>query len=87
MNPPPQSRRGETVKSDSVQRFELLALEPTMESLIQLVAESFARHGIDSLPVSDYKPAETGPRPALPEGPEILPLHDFRKALVEDPAP
>ena len=58
-----------------------------MDNLIQLVAESFARHGIDALPVSDEKPSTPGKAPILPQGPEVLPRHDFRKSLVEDPAP
>ena len=48
-----------------------------MESLIQLVAESFARHGIEcppSLrPVESHSPAEA-PSPAM------LPEHNYRQS-------
>lgn len=50
-----------------------------MEGLMQLVAESFARHGIDVSPASDLKPAE--PTRALADTvlPAALPEHNYRK--------
>jgi hypothetical protein len=64
-----------------------------MEGLIELVAASFARHGIEC-PAPDSKsawgrasspvPAERSP--ALVE-PTALPEHNFRKSLQGDPAP
>ena len=57
-----------------------------MESLIQLVADSFARHGVDALPASGQF-VDPGLKPVLPQSPENLPPHDFRKSPTEDPAP
>ena len=57
-----------------------------MESLIQLVADSFARHGLDPLPASGRQPVEPDPKP-LPQSPETLPQHNFLKGPAEDPAP
>lgn len=58
-----------------------------MENLIQLVADSFARHGLEALPASDRNQVDPGTKPALPQSLDSLPQHDFRKSLVEDPAP
>ena len=58
-----------------------------MENLIQLVAESFARHGLEALPADDRKLVEPGTKPALPQSPESLPQHSFGKSPAEDPAP
>jgi hypothetical protein len=44
-----------------------------MDELIQLVAESFARHGIECPTVESVRPAET-PIPA------ILPDHNYRQS-------
>ena len=64
-----------------------------MEELIELVAASFARHGIDS-PATDSQIAwERPPSPAQAErsseaiGPTSLPEHNYRKGLQADPAP
>lgn len=58
-----------------------------MENLIQLVAESFVRHGLEALPATDRNQVEPGTKPALPQSLESLPQHSFAKSLVEDPAP
>lgn len=58
-----------------------------MENLIQLVADSFARHGLEALPADDRNLVEPGAKPALPQSLDSLPQHDFRKSLAEDPAP
>jgi hypothetical protein len=59
-----------------------------MEKLIELVAASFVRHGIES-PAGDL--AQTKPAPAIrPADPILataLPEHNFRKSLQGDPAP
>ena len=59
-----------------------------MEGLMQLVAESFARHGIDVSPASDPKPADPTTR-ALAETvlPAALPEHNYRKGSTPDPTP
>jgi hypothetical protein len=64
-----------------------------MEGLIELVAASFARHGIEC-PAPDSKSAwgrETSPaqadRSSSPVEPTALPEHNFRKSLQGDPAP
>jgi hypothetical protein len=64
-----------------------------MEGLIELVAASFARHGIEC-PTGDSQPARPVPtmsaqsiRPAEPTLTTALPEHNFRKSLQGDPAP
>jgi hypothetical protein len=66
-----------------------------MEKLIELVAASFVRHGIE-VPAADShlaqtKLAQTKPAPAVrPAEPTLstaLPEHNFRKSLQGDPAP
>lgn len=58
-----------------------------MEHLIQLVADSFARHGLEALPANDRNLVEPGAKPALPQPLDFLPQHNFGKSPVEDPAP
>ena len=74
-----------------------------MESLMKLVAASFARHGIEcpefvERPASSPVPANVGVdapglasaqaiRPAEPTLATALPEHNFRKSLQGDPAP
>jgi hypothetical protein len=48
-----------------------------MESLIQLVAESFARHGIEC-PTAALPMSESPIPPAAPQ-PAALPEHNYRK--------
>jgi hypothetical protein len=57
-----------------------------MEGLIQLVAASFIRHGIESPAEADslFSPAI---RPAEPILPTALPEHNYRKSTQSDPAP
>jgi len=57
-----------------------------MEGLIQLVAASFIRHGIESPAEADslFSPAV---RPAEPILPAALPEHNYRKSTQSDPAP
>jgi len=64
-----------------------------MEGLIELVAASFARHGIEC-PAADSqlaRPVSTKSvqaiRPAEPALTTALPDHNFRKSLQGDPAP
>ena len=62
-----------------------------MESLIELVAASLARHGIEC-PDRDSKPMSgraTSPvRASIPPAePTALPEHNYRKILDGDPAP
>ena len=63
-----------------------------MESLIELVAASLARHGIEC-PDGALKlawPSVNLPRQAstkLPAEPTALPEHNYRKILHGDPAP
>jgi len=64
-----------------------------MEGLMELVAASFARHGIQC-PADDSQlagPVPTQPaqaiRPAEPLLTTSLPDHNFRKSLQGDPAP
>jgi hypothetical protein len=64
-----------------------------MEGLIELVAASFARHGIEC-PAGDSplaRPVQTtsapAVRPAEPTLTTALPEHNFRKSLQGDPAP
>ena len=49
-----------------------------MESLFQLVAESFARHGITAQPVTGSQVIE--PRPTEASRPEALPEHNYRQS-------
>jgi hypothetical protein len=64
-----------------------------MEDLIELVAASFARHGIEC-PADDSQlvgPVPTMPAHAILRAEPILtaalPEHNFRKSLQGDPAP
>lgn len=58
-----------------------------MEGLFRLVAESFARHGIEVSSATDVQPAES-PTPALEAPLSIaLPEHNFRQSAKSDPAP
>ena len=54
-----------------------------MEGLMQLVAESFARHGIDVSPTSDLKPAEPTRVLADTVLPAALPEHNYRKIQAD----
>jgi hypothetical protein len=56
-----------------------------MEGLIQLVAESFARHGLEC-PTVDPQTVESV-RPAEAPLPAALPLHNYRKGSEADLAP
>ncbi len=49
-----------------------------MEDLMQLVAASFIRHGIES-PARDASPAQPTTRPTEPILPTELPDHNYRK--------
>jgi hypothetical protein len=61
-----------------------------MEDLMDLVAATFARHGIEC-PAGDSRLAQSKPAPAIcPAEPTLaaaLPEHNFRKSLQGDPAP
>ena len=57
-----------------------------MEGLIQLVAASFARHGIES-PAPGDSPVSQANRPAEPTLTTALPEHSYRKGSQSDPAP
>jgi hypothetical protein len=60
-----------------------------MESLIELVAASFARHGIEC-PADNSQLARPTAQPIRPAEPILttaLPEHNFRKSLQGDPAP
>ena len=62
-----------------------------MEGLIELVAASFARHGIEC-PADNFQLARPVPtaqavHPAEPILTTALPEHNFRKSLQGDPAP
>jgi hypothetical protein len=57
-----------------------------MEGLIQLVAASFIRHGIES-PAPGDSPASPAIRPAEPTLATALPEHNYRKCSQSDPAP
>jgi len=57
-----------------------------MEGLIQLVAASFIRHGIES-PTPGDSPASQAIRPAEPTLTAALPEHNYRKGSQSDPAP
>jgi hypothetical protein len=58
-----------------------------MEVLIRLVADSFARHGIEALPVTGQQPSEPSQRLAVPQLLEVLPEHNYRKSPPPDPIP
>jgi hypothetical protein len=58
-----------------------------MESLMKLVADSFARHGIEPLSAAAEQLLDPGPKPLLPQSPESLPQHNFSKSPFGDPAP
>ena len=55
-----------------------------MEDLMDLVAASFLRHGIEC-PTRESKPAQE-PRAAEPFPPTALPEHSYRKRQDSDPA-
>ena len=57
-----------------------------MEGLIQLVAASFIRHGIESPAEADSLTPQAI-RPAEPTLPTALPEHNYRKSTQSDPAP
>jgi hypothetical protein len=57
-----------------------------MEGLIQLVAASFIRHGIESPAAGDSLTSQTI-RPAEPTLTTALPEHNYRKSTQSDPAP
>jgi len=61
-----------------------------MESLIELVAASFARHGIEC-PAADSqwaRPLPTkSPQASCPAEPSALPEHNYRQRAQGDPAP
>ena len=61
-----------------------------MEGLIELVAASFARHGIEC-PVGDSQLARSvqtkSAQPIRPAEPTALPEHNYRKSLQADPTP
>jgi hypothetical protein len=56
-----------------------------MEGLIQLVAESFARHGIEC-PTVEQKPVESRPAVETPS-PAILTEHNYKKSKETIPTP
>jgi hypothetical protein len=56
-----------------------------MDGLIQLVADSFVRHGIESPAVGDSLTSQTI-RPAEPTLTTALPEHNHRKSTQSDPA-
>jgi hypothetical protein len=64
-----------------------------MEELIELVAASFARHGIDCPAADSHQVWGRVPAPvrmehsSKPIEPTSLPEHNYRKALQGDPAP
>jgi hypothetical protein len=57
-----------------------------MEDLIELVAASFARHGIEC-PADDPTIVERPVSSRVQADPAALPEHNFRKRLQGDPAP
>jgi hypothetical protein len=58
-----------------------------MEGLFRLVAESFARHGLDVAPANDVQPAESA-APMLETPLTIaLPEHNYRQRANSDPVP
>jgi hypothetical protein len=66
-----------------------------MEDLIELVAASFARHGIECPTGDNHQVERRAPSPVnvataalgCPPEPTALPEHNFRKSLQGDPAP
>ena len=62
-----------------------------MEGLIELVAASFARHGIECPADVSQSVGPVPTKPAIPRAEPILttalPEHNFRKSLQGDPAP
>jgi hypothetical protein len=62
-----------------------------MQSLIELVAASFARHGIEPAKPVEQASSVTADsahtQPAEPTLVTALPEHNFRKSLQGDPAP
>ena len=54
--------------------------EPPMESLFQLVAESFARHGIADQPITNWQVSAPTSRPTEASHPEALPEHNYRQS-------
>jgi hypothetical protein len=57
-----------------------------MEGLIQLVAATFIRHGIESPAVGDSPTSQAIPL-AEPTLPTALPEHNYRRSTQSDPAP
>jgi hypothetical protein len=57
-----------------------------MEDLMNLVAASFARHGIECQ-VGDPQLVERRASSPVQAEPTALPEHNFRKSLQGDPAP
>lgn len=57
-----------------------------MEALIQLVAATFIRHGIESLAAADPLTSQVIP-PAEVTLPTALPEHNYRRSTESDPAP
>ena len=57
-----------------------------MEGLIQLVAATFVRHGIESPAAADSL-ASQAISSAEPILPTALPEHNFRRSTQSDPAP
>jgi hypothetical protein len=58
-----------------------------MEDLMELVAASFARHGIEcDSPLAGSVQPRTAQAAHAPE-PSTLPEHNYRKRLQGDPAP
>jgi hypothetical protein len=57
-----------------------------MEGLIQLVAATFIRHGIESPAAGDSLTFQAIPL-AEPTLPTALPEHNYRRSTQSDPAP
>lgn len=58
-----------------------------MEGLIQLVAESFVRHGLEVEPVDGSQPSEPSPKLAEAALPQALPQHNYGPSSKLDPVP
>ena len=59
-----------------------------MEDLMELVAASFARHGIEcDTPLTGSVQPKTSQVAAHAADPTALPEHNYRKRLQGDPAP
>jgi len=58
-----------------------------MEGLFRLVAESFARHGLEAIPAGDVQPAESAQ--PFTEAPltSVFPEHNYRPSAKPDPVP